>query len=86
MKFAAAFPLLFSAVSAFTATPTNKPRGATALSAASLNGWEPNESEFCYGLPGTVAPLKDFDPIGFTDGKDLAQIKAYRESEVTHGR
>jgi hypothetical protein len=28
----------------------------------------------------------DFDPFGFVERADLVQIKAYRESETTHGR
>ena len=46
----------------------------------------PNENEFAYGLPGSLDPLPDFDPSGFTTGKTLGQVKMLRESEVTHGR
>jgi hypothetical protein len=31
-------------------------------------------------------PINDFDPLGFAEKADLDQMKAYRESETTHGR
>lgn len=43
-------------------------------------------SEFCGGLPGNCAPMGDFDPLNFTQGKDISEIKRYREAELTHGR
>mmetsp|Transcript_26685 Transcript_26685/g.32396 ORF Transcript_26685/g.32396 Transcript_26685/m.32396 type:complete len:241 (+) Transcript_26685:84-806(+) len=43
-------------------------------------------AEFCYGLPGNTAPMGDFDPFGFTKGKDETVIRRYREAELTHGR
>jgi hypothetical protein len=51
-----------------------------------LNGWTADPSKFCAGLPGSVAPFKDFDPWGLIDGFSVEEIKRYRESEVTHGR
>jgi len=56
------------------------------LNAADLNGWIPDESKFAFGLPGTLEPAPDFDPLGFADGADLIQMKAWREAETTHGR
>ena len=52
----------------------------------SLNGWTPDETLFCWGLPGSVAPVKDFDPLGLANGRSLNEIKLFREAEVTHGR
>ena len=46
----------------------------------------PDESKFAWGLPGTIEPLPDFDPLGFAEGCSLAEMKRYREAEVTHGR
>jgi len=46
----------------------------------------PNESEFAYGLPGTLDPVPFFDPAGFASEASLEDIKMYREAEVTHGR
>ena len=43
---------------------------ALALSSAAafsptLNGWVPDSKAFCYGLPGALAPVGNFDPAGF---------------------
>ena len=46
----------------------------------------PNENEFAYGLPGSLAPLPTFDPAGLAAGKTLDEVKMLREAEVTHGR
>jgi hypothetical protein len=54
---------------------------------APVNGWVPDASKNCYGLPGTVAPTGYFDPLGFCQtGISLNDVKRYRESEVQHGR
>jgi hypothetical protein len=41
---------------------------------------------FCGGLPGSIAPLGEFDPLGFSEGKDDLEIKRLREAELVHGR
>lgn len=52
-----------------------------------INGWVPDESRPCYGLPGAVAPTGFFDPLGFSQkGITLNEIKRNRESELMHGR
>ena len=43
-------------------------------------------SEFCYGLPGNIAPVGDFDPAGFLQGKSELEVMRLREAEITHGR
>mmetsp|Transcript_9808 Transcript_9808/g.21257 ORF Transcript_9808/g.21257 Transcript_9808/m.21257 type:complete len:262 (+) Transcript_9808:262-1047(+) len=54
---------------------------------AAINGWVPDESMKCYGLPGAVAPTGYFDPLGFAQsGITLNEIKRNREAEVMHGR
>lgn len=56
-------------------------------SVAAINGWTPNETQNCFGLPGSVAPTGYFDPLGFAqDGITLNEIKRNREAEVMHGR
>lgn len=83
--------LAIPAVSAF-APPSTKGSSAvsTKLNVATgngnLNGWVPDSSKFAFGLPGTLDPINDFDPLGFAEKADLDQMKAYRESETTHGR
>lgn len=52
-----------------------------------INGWVPDENAFCYGLPGALPPMGDFDPIGFArKGTPLNDIRRNREAEVMHGR
>jgi len=52
-----------------------------------INGWAPDQSLPCFGLPGAVAPTGYFDPLGFAQaGISLNDIKRYREAEVQHGR
>ena len=53
---------------------------------APINGWVPDASLPCYGLPGISGPLGFFDPLGFSKDADLNTIKRYREAEVLHGR
>ena len=51
-----------------------------------INGWTADPNAFCAGLPGSVAPLGNFDPLGFTKDLSVNEIKRFREAEVTHGR
>eukprot|EP00592_Proboscia_alata_P004192 CAMPEP_0194371134 /NCGR_PEP_ID=MMETSP0174-20130528/19507_1 /TAXON_ID=216777 /ORGANISM="Proboscia alata, Strain PI-D3" /LENGTH=256 /DNA_ID=CAMNT_0039149005 /DNA_START=21 /DNA_END=791 /DNA_ORIENTATION=+ len=52
-----------------------------------INGWVPDSSLPCYGLPGAIMPTGFFDPVGFTrSGITLDDVKKYREAEVQHGR
>merc|ERR1711966_67153 len=37
-------------------------------------------------LPGALAPVGFFDPLGFAEKADERTLKRYREAEVTHGR
>ena len=53
---------------------------------APINGWVPDASAPCYGLPGAVAPLGYFDPLGFCKGRELDGVKRFREAEIMHGR
>ena len=51
-----------------------------------LNGWTPDASEPCYGLPGAIPPLGYFDPMGFCENRSLKGVKRFREAEIVHGR
>lgn len=53
---------------------------------AAINGWVADASKPCYGLPGAIAPLGFFDPLGFTKDMDLNGVKRFREAEIMHGR
>jgi len=44
------------------------------------------KGEFCYGLPGAVAPFEEFDPFNFLDGKTFEQVRTWREAELAHCR
>uniref|UniRef100_A0A6U2AJH0 Plastid light harvesting protein n=1 Tax=Pseudictyota dubia TaxID=2749911 RepID=A0A6U2AJH0_9STRA len=37
-------------------------------------------------LPGALAPVGFFDPLGFAENADENTMKRYREAELTHGR
>ena len=80
MKFTVLSTLLASAA-AFA--PSKVAKTSTALN---LNGWSADESLPAYGLPGALAPVGFFDPLGFCKDADLGQIKQYREAELQHGR
>ena len=32
--------------------------------------------EFCYGLPGSIAPLGEFDPLNLLEGKSKEQVSS----------
>ncbi len=83
MKLTAAYFIAFASPAAAFA-PKAAQRTSTALN--SLNGWVPNSNEFAYGLPGSLAPVPDFDPLGFAADADLEKMKNYREAETQHGR
>jgi len=37
-------------------------------------------------MPGSLAPVGIFDPLGLADKADSATLQRYREAELTHGR
>jgi len=82
MNFYLAALLLPSAITAFVTPKTS----SVVTSLEAMNGWVPNESEFAYGLPGSLDPAGEFDPLGIAENTSLDQMKAYREAETTHGR
>eukprot|EP00613_Pedinella_sp_CCMP2098_P049970 CAMPEP_0171836132 /NCGR_PEP_ID=MMETSP0992-20121227/11389_1 /TAXON_ID=483369 /ORGANISM="non described non described, Strain CCMP2098" /LENGTH=231 /DNA_ID=CAMNT_0012452073 /DNA_START=82 /DNA_END=777 /DNA_ORIENTATION=+ len=83
---------LFGSASAFA--PAARTTSSTSLSAKAkvaepqplANGWTPDASKFAYGLPGSLEPVGEFDPLGLSTGLPLDVMKRYREAEVTHGR
>ena len=81
MKIALTSALLLSTAHAFAPSKSRQVVGQALK--AELNGWTPDESKFCYGLPGSLAPAGEFDPLGFAAGADLDTIKRYREAEGT---
>jgi Chlorophyll A-B binding protein len=54
---------------------------------APINGWVPKDDYALWGLPGAIAPLGFFDPIGFArQGTTLNDARRLREAEIQHGR
>jgi hypothetical protein len=84
MKLSIALTLFLTGASAFA--PSQVAKTTTALNAAELNGWKPDGNQFAWGLPGSIAPIADFDPFGFAKDCDLETMKTYREAETQHGR
>merc|ERR1712127_1163352 len=63
------------------------PAAVAVPAVAPINGWVPDESLPCFGLPGAIAPTGFFDPLGFAQkGISLNEVKRNREAEVMHGR
>jgi len=63
-----------------------EPEAPAAPLVAPINGWVPDETKPCYGLPGVSGPLGFFDPLGFSNDKSLDEVKRFREAEIMHGR
>lgn len=82
MKFSILATLLSSAA-AFA--PQSIGRVSTAVY-DDLYGWQPNENEFAWGLPGSLAPVGEFDPLGFAKDTPLGTMLQWREAETQHGR
>ena len=76
MKFTAALLALAGSASAFAPATTSQKTGSA------LNLWSPVAEE----LPGVLAPVGFFDPLGFAAKADEGTLKRYREAELTHGR
>ena len=76
MKFIAALALLVASsansVSAFAFGAKKKSASASAFTVDTI--------------PGALAPVGIFDPLGLADKADEATLKRYREAELTHGR
>jgi hypothetical protein len=72
MQFSVALLALVGSAAAFA--PASSVQKSTALNA------------FAEELPGNLAPVGFFDPLGFAEKADEATMKRYREAELTHGR
>eukprot|EP00980_Cylindrotheca_fusiformis_P016147 scaffold4805_cov136-Cylindrotheca_fusiformis.AAC.2 len=73
MKTVAALTLLAAPAAAFFTN--KKPAPAPAAPAFTVDN-----------IPGALAPVGLFDPLGFAAKADEATLKRYREAELTHGR
>ena len=43
-------------------------------------------ADYLAAMPGVCAPTGLFDPLGFTEGQTIDEIKRLREAELVHGR
>lgn len=77
MKIATA-SLLVGSATAFSSFPAPAARAAKAATALNVFSVET--------MPGALAPMGFFDPLGFATDADENTLKRYREAEVTHGR
>ncbi len=62
-----------------------KPAAPAAPVVAPINGWVPDASKPAFGLPGAIAPLGYFDPLGLMP-KNILGAKRFREAEIMHSR
>merc|ERR1719454_2316859 len=53
---------------------------------ATLRGPKSKAGDFCYGLPGNIAPAGNFDPANLLEGTSKDEVYRWREAELTHGR
>ena len=44
------------------------------------------DTDFCFGLPGNIAPVGNFDPANLLEGTSKEEVYRWREAELTHGR
>jgi len=79
-------PYTSKAATSNSATSTKAATSPNVTKYPEVNGWTADPDKFCAGLPGSVAPFREFDPLGLISGFSVEEIKRYRESEVTHGR
>ena len=74
-------------IAAFAPTAFSAPLSAVRTTDVKMVAPKPlGSDDFCYGLPGAIAPLGAFDPLGFTKGADVLEVNRLREAELTHGR
>jgi hypothetical protein len=73
-------------VSPATAFHVGSARGTKVAAARMVKPYGDDPSAFAAGLPGSTAPLRNFDPLGFTTGKNIGEVKKLQEAELKHGR
>jgi hypothetical protein len=81
---ASVLALLATGATAFTPSSNKATSASSELKYSEY--WTPDESAFACGLPGSLAPVGEFDPLGFAKDADEQKMKNYREAELQHGR
>jgi hypothetical protein len=84
MKFTAALLALVGSATAFA--PALSTKKATSLNAFAAKKATSTPAFDAKALPGALAPVGFFDPLGFAEKADEATMQRYREAELTHGR
>mmetsp|Transcript_42725 Transcript_42725/g.129794 ORF Transcript_42725/g.129794 Transcript_42725/m.129794 type:complete len:212 (-) Transcript_42725:43-678(-) len=59
---------------------------AAAFAPSSAKSSSTTLKAYAEDLPGALAPVGFFDPLGFAEKADENTMKRYREAELTHGR
>jgi hypothetical protein len=62
------------------------PRATVSMAAADNTAVSKKSEEFCYGLPGAIAPAGEWDPAGILVDLKKSEVYRLREAEITHGR
>merc|ERR1719324_1894909 len=78
---------LYSAATAFA--PAGLPAAAAMRTTPATMVALPTKNvkaEFCYGLPGAIAPAGEFDPANLLEGASKSEVYRWREAELAHGR
>jgi len=70
-------------LNARVSTKTTASRASSVVVRADAN--KPT-ADWAFGLPGSTAPLGQFDPAGFLKNKDEKEVRRLREAEITHSR
>ena len=86
MKTACILATVAASATAFAPSSLKAVKTSSLDASPTLNGWTADPTAFCADLPGSIAPLGDFDPLGFTKDASVEDIKRLREAEITHGR
>merc|ERR1719359_2656251 len=77
---------MISAMALSTTAFTPISRAAPPKMVSTTVGKSAADTDFCYGLPGNIAPAGNFDPANLLEGKTKSEVYAWREAELTHGR
>jgi len=76
-----------TAALAFQLPVTSVPKRANAMMAVETpSSSTAGATDFCYGLPGNIAPAGNFDPASLLEGRSKSEVYRFREAEITHGR
>jgi hypothetical protein len=70
----------------YNAVAFSQKMGATPRVSPKMVATTPAQTDFCWGLPGNIAPAGNFDPANLLEGKTANEVYRFREAELTHGR